>query len=404
MKFSKSRENKKQSFKTENIPLKVTGFVSGKNAEGADAVIAFKGTRVDTGEDITVRLTDRGRDAANPRRTSLDTLSKGFKMGRNEYQVEIGGVMSFKGAWKNGEEYIASWPNVLAFNASDADKYMQHQEAVMLRMFPPKKDEQGKEQGNWRGKVYIFDSNAENHVAGKVEHVADIAATAIGTAQASNTKDPAFCVRLLNENNELLSYGMPGGNFYNKDESRRMNDQEKVQHLTDGINKMLQEQPNTRSINIMNIERLSVSPKSLEANSDGKNQVKTFLAIEKAYNQEDEAGEMETVCKATCLKLGGDNNAFVNGMWPIDPYGPGVMPELIGNVLALGEFEKQKQTEAEVAQKAPQPETAVPVAEESVTQEAPVPPVEVTEPQGPEDMDDNDPFSELDEMCSSPGI
>lgn len=299
-----------------NVPVLVTGFVEDNGQVG------IKGTTIPEGKDVEVFLSTTGKNAENQNRPDLKKLRDGFKIGRTPYQLVPGGVVMFKGAFTLGDtnKMISTWPNVLGYNADDVKKYVGITQVGMLQMSHPNTSKP------W-GSFFAFEPAADKHLVGKTP----VAVAAGIEAKATATNKPAFMVRLLDSNNQVVAYQL-FSHFYIKDESRGMTPAEIAKNVCSQVAEMQAKFALPTTVNIVPADYYKVSPKSLTADEQGKSQLPTFLAAAKAFQQVCDDGEIDLVAKAAWIKLGGDHNEFVNGVYPLEPFGPGVSPVLLGGL------------------------------------------------------------------------
>ena len=330
MVFSKNNGNGKNDSK--DIAVKVTGFI--KNEQGATGVT---GVNMSTGENVTVFLTDRGKDADNPKRNSLAKLEGGYKVSRDKYQLVPGGIVSFKSAFKMKDKdfYLSSWPNVLAHNPSDAEKYVTHAKMAMLTM--------GESDNGPYGTLKVYDCNVNNHIV--ADSFDKIGASVRDLLANSNYQKPGFLVRKMNENGEVIGFQTVMKTWNSVKGQPATTDE-----IADNLVAALKEKANGEaSYNLLPYEQYQVSPKSLETDANGKSQLPKFLTAEKAFYKENEEGGTVVYAKEVYAKLGGDNNEFVNAVHPVDRYGEGVSPLDIGITVHFD----QEQTNTASAQTKP---------------------------------------------------
>jgi hypothetical protein len=304
---------------SKNLAIQVTGFT--KSSDGAMGVV---GTRIPGGERVEAFLTTRGHFASNPERNSIEKLVSGFKMGRNFYKLEEGGIVVFKGAFKpnGGEAYIAQWPNVLAYNAEDAQKYARSVEYGVLRMF------QDQNTGMHRGTFYAY--QAQDLYAGRAPNGDGLAkGTSSFYAQHPNA---SFLIRGLDSDGKVIGFRQVSKFFTDDGDgaTRAMSADEACATVREAAAQM--NAPGGYSV--LPAIRWPVTRKGLVANEAGRSSLAFFLAAERAYVNEVDDGQ-EISAKRSFLKTSEplDNGiVYVNGVYAEDPYGPGVDPLLIGGL------------------------------------------------------------------------
>lgn len=315
---------------TKNLAVKVAGF--SQSSDGVGVV----GTRIPDGEKVEVFLTTRGKMAENPRRNSIEKLRDGFKVQRTQYKLEPGGVVVFKGAFKpkGGTAYIASWPNVIAYNEEDAKKYYKMSEYGMMRLF------HNAETDTWRGS---YDSFAEPHIfTGKSAD--DLAAGAAGFVE----KFPraTFLIRALNERGEVIGFRQISKLFVDDGNgaTRLMTPAEVGKTVAEAAAQM--NAPGGYSV--LPGLHYPVSRKALNGSDEDskKSMLSAFQAAERAFvkvvKEIDDGLEVQEVQSKRCfVKLSEPNDngiVYVSGIYSEDPYGPGVDPLTIGGLRVSAEL------------------------------------------------------------------
>jgi len=375
-----------------NIPVRVTGFTERNNETGA------VGKNLLNGEDITVFLTNKGKAAENTNRNSLEKLKNGYKIGKTQYKLEAGGIVSFRQCSKpeNSDVHFAAWPNVVAHNAEDAKEFAGRCRASMLRMFQ-KKIQEKNDDGSIRhsvrhsGTLYTFMDDPKHHIQGN-----DGQSVQGAVAQfADNAKKPAFLIRVVNDNGEVANLNL-FQKTYNSDEKRDMTGEELSQALAERADELLKETPGT--LNIVPANRLDVSPKGLQGDADKKGAVDHFKVLAKSYIKVGKEGEIDIFCKDTFYKKGGDNKEFVNDVYPVDPFGKGQDPALLGGLKYTPEL-----AAANGANDAPEDNNAAEQQQADAPAEQEAPPAQASNETTDDNMDgdfeppdDDDPFVALD--------
>lgn len=322
-----------------NLPVRVTGFVE------KDGAVGVKGVNLnqDSGEEVSVFLTDRGKAAETPNRPSLEKLKEGFKIGRNKYRLEEGGIMSFKAAFPTNKEktsYMAQWPNVLAYNAQDAKSYVGHANHALLDL--------RENNGRHYGTVFSFNPREDKHIKG--QSGSDIKDQVEEVAQNS-VIPPAFLVRFCDNEGQVVDYQMIVKQ-YNKDEDRPMNAEEMGEYLASYVDYAQNEkfEGQNLNVNVLPAQRYIVSPKSLNVEEGEKSSLDFFKNVKKSFVKELENGEIDIVAKEAWMKLGGDNGEFVNSIHVNEPFGEGVDPVLIGGLRYAPGFQTEEGPTQDTAQ------------------------------------------------------
>lgn len=318
MKFNRKSRQSSGGNHLVNVPVQVSGFT--QNDSGAVGVV---GTDLRNGKEVTVFLTTEGKEAENPNRKSLQALKEGFAIGRNRFTLEAGGLVAFKSVQsRSGDQLVAPWADVLAFNASDRDQYVGQSQSAMLRVF------NNNESGAVRGALYVFENDPELHIKTDISEAV--------AAYAASTTKAAFLVRAVDAEG-VVDYDMTAKR-YNRDANRPMEPAE-IGAYVEGLAGQIQDEHPEASINIVPVTILDVSPKWLA----GEAGVRAVSAISNSYVNEGPDGHVEQVAKTTYFKLGGENNQFVNSIIPTDPYGPGHDPALLGGLKFSSRFEVENE-------------------------------------------------------------
>lgn len=353
-----------------DIPVLVKGFV-----EDGDQV-GIQGVNLVDGTDITVYLTTQGKSAENTNRNSLKKLRDGFKIGRTTYNLEAGGIVSFKQCFPLGDtgKHLSAWANAIAYNEEDAKNYAGRSTAALLQMGTTKDQATGAEVHF--GTLYTFNDQAPAHVLGNDgAAVKEELATVAGQLQ-----NPAFLVRIVDADNQVVAYDFLRKSFYDKEAKARLDGAVIAEDVAGQVDKLLAENPGT--VNIVPAERYSVSPESLKTGDNGKSQLPHFATAAMAFTKKVNAEEYDVFCKDTFYKTGGDRNQYVNGVYPIDRFGAGQDPVLLGGLTY---------SPALAIEAAPtQADEAAPAAEAKTTEA----PAKTTE--APANVDESDPFADLD--------
>jgi hypothetical protein len=339
-----------------NLPVRVEGFVQKDNAFGV------KGIDLRNNKPVTVFLSTEGKAAENAQRKSIQSLKDGFKIGRNTFTLEPGGIVSFKGAFSGRDgDYISTWANVLAFNASDAEQYVRQSDAAMLRMYEKK--------GVHRGTVYIYEADPAAHITGaSAEELREGLAGAVESTTPG--AKPGFLIRALDKEGNVVGFEQKS-KYYHTAQERPMTPSEIAEVIADAA-EGLKQTTGAASLNIVPIDQIMVSAESLKADDKGRSQLGAFQGAEKAYVLPQEDGSIELCCKHSYMKLGGDQNQFVNGIYATDPYGPGDDPVLLGGLSYSPAFDSDHEASTGPATEA-NPEASADEAAEAEYDSAPSP-------------------------------
>jgi len=339
MKLRKPSQPKQNAL---NLPVEVTGFAE----ENGNVGVA--GTNLLDGSDVKVFLTDRGKAASNSRRPTLEKLKDGFKIGRNRYQLEPGGLVVFKASFpQNGtNKYISQWPNVMAYNKESANKYVGMSENSML-------DLQRNQDGKYFGALYTFIDEEDQMIEASTTDHQEVHSQIKGLAEDFNA--PAFMIRFVNENNEVEGVEFLRRKWH-REESRPFEAEDYADHVMKYIESEKDKFPENTRISIVPAERFIVSPLSIngDESGDSKTSLPHFQAAYKSLSKELDNGEVENMAKTTFFQMGGDNGEFVNSVHVVDPFGEGHDPVLIGGLSYSPHFsdeqmEQESQTQNHTA-------------------------------------------------------
>ncbi len=331
---NQSKASNQQQNQAVNLPVEVRGFVDKDGRQGV------KGIDLRNRNEVEVFLSDRGKAAENPNRPSIERLANGFKIGRDKYQLEEGGVVSFKGAFINDEKsYIALWPNVMAYNKQDAVNYVKHSETATL-------DLQKTESGKYYGALYCFENQPEKILSANIQDRETIY-NAVGSA-AQNYNAPAFVVRFVNSDNEVEACDFIRKKWDNEN-GKAFQPEDYASYVAKYVANMQEKLGNDYEVSIVPAERFTISPKGINSGEEdkAKTTLLTFQSAYKALTTELENGDIENVAKGVVFKTGGDNNEFVNAAFVNEPFDKGLDPVLIGglkyspNMVEENELERQ---------------------------------------------------------------
>ncbi len=113
----------------DNLVVVVRGF----EEDGKETDV--RGIEPRTRQEVRVALTTTGPEAENPRRISLAKLRDGYRVQRQIYRLEPGGVIAFSRAVSTGKgTYEAPWPEVLAYDHQQAKETCARFEHGMVIM------------------------------------------------------------------------------------------------------------------------------------------------------------------------------------------------------------------------------------------------------------------------------
>lgn len=333
-----------------NLPVKVTGFVEDGGQVG---VVGEALAGIDKGREVSLFLTTTGHNAQNESRMPISKLRDGFKIGRDKYRLVPGGVVSFKGAFpKEPGQYIGLWPNVLAYNAQDAGQYVRHMDNAVVRLF----EKDGKHFG------YALDLKGGEHFAARTggELVDGVKAFAARAAASDAKPSTAFLLRYLDGAGAVLNYALVT-NTYTKDNGnwRNMSPDETAALIAEVAGEAKEGGTDYKAIDVLPAERLSLSPKSLQGDENGKSNLAYFQGLEQAFNKHLEGGDLEICAKETFAKMGGEHGEFVARIDPVFSRADGADPVLIGGLSyagAPGIDDEQGQPPADEGRQAPAPE------------------------------------------------
>lgn len=312
-----------------NLTVEVEGFETKD-----DGNVLVVGRNISTGEEVKVGLSTEGEMASNPNRNSIKKLMDGYKIGRTQYKLVPGGVIAFSGAFKNSAtgEWIGMWPNVLAHNPEDRKQYFAGGEAVLLRMFERRGDN---DEIRTSGAVDVFDVN--NIKTAKPDELAKVVAELVG-----NYRSPTFLVRGLNAAGEVIGYTLP----LNRNRERVEKDgavtyvarsPESVGQVIAELAEQSIQLPEGGSYSILPAEQFQVSPKALTGDENSRSRKPAFMMAARAFYEM--AGEdRDYKVKEAYMKIGGEHGEFVGGIVPVDPYGKGSDPVLLGGLTYSAEF------------------------------------------------------------------
>lgn len=337
-----------------NLAVCVEGFT--QSTSGAVGVV---GSRVPGGKKTSVFLTTRGHHADNPARNSIEKLRNGFKVQRNFYKLQEGGIVVFKGAFKpqGGEAWLSQWANPLAYSGEDAKKYSKVAFHGVLRMY------QDQNTGGHRGTFY--DYHQGSIFTGKAPDGSDLASK-VG-AFYTGTPVSSFLIRALDEKGEVIGFRAVNKFFLDDGDgaTRSMTPKE----AGDAVVAAAAQMNAPGGYSVLPAARYPVSPKGISGDENGRSKLAAFLAAERAYVTETDDGQ-EVCAKMSFLKLSDpspNGMVYVNGVYAESPYGPGVDPLMIGG-LRVSESLVAEEDHAVVSspgESAPEPTPAGEPAEDS---------------------------------------
>lgn len=333
----KTTPKARQPQKAESLVVKVTEFKFDENKNAVGIV----GVTFPSREKVEVALTDTGKYAENESRKSIQELRTGFKYGRDFFQLEEGGVVSYSKAYKQQDgSYKATWTDVLAYTESDAKATLAFG-ACLVRLYTPRGTRQTitqlrKELGpvtppdklaeevekalplktqRYRGVVQRFEPNhimVANNIVDLQNPLQDFleqprfAPQDNGDGQTSReSMRPGFIVRSLNSEGEVVDYtDIPNYKFF--DGTKSMDITEQVAHVL-GEAQKLQAAELGRTIDILPFAELAISPMALQ--SGVGNKMVGFRKASDACHTRSEDGVIEMFAFPAALKMSMD------GMW-----------------------------------------------------------------------------------------
>lgn len=205
-----------------NVPIEVEGFedVTTKDGEVLRAVV---GTDMVSKEKVSVVLTNRGNDADNARRKSIEDYENGYKFGKEFLQLLPGGIVSIKSAFPMSDSKSASgakilmghWANVLAYTDKAAFRESAPPALQASKNYPIvalargkvyyKKDENGESQFNGGSvHLYVTDSCYNGPLNGITEGMEIPAKMVDKIENKESSSGIGFMVRILDEDGRVL--------------------------------------------------------------------------------------------------------------------------------------------------------------------------------------------------------
>ncbi len=233
----------------------------------------------------------------------------------------------------------------MAYNAADAKKYVDYGKAAILTMHDYKDffDENIPDSDKKRpwGKLTIYNDKSESHIIGnQPDDLFDKTAE-----YANQIKTPAFLIRYLDANNGVLGFSSFWNN-YSKEEGRGLTAPEVAAALVENVTENLKNYSACRTINVVPGRRYSVSMKQLRSTEAKENKLKLWCSFA-SYFYKKTVYQNETYfdfyCRELFAKIGGDNNAFVNGIQFVNPNPDafGIDPVLIGGLQYSAEIQAE---------------------------------------------------------------
>jgi hypothetical protein len=310
-----------------NITIVVSGYE--KDTNGISYVV---GKNISNGQSVRATLTQTGHKAEIPNRPSIDTLKNGFKTGRNRYALVPGGVVSIGNAMQDEKgDWVGDWPNVLAYSPEDAKNYMGGGRHVLLRMSVQSPS------GKVSGTVNRFDEE-------KIKVVDRDGIAAAIESLVTHYVNPAFMIRALNKNGEVVDYTLP---ICRNNEPKEAEGSGRIEWVAKTPAKIGQDVSqiaisslNTKDVlqyNRLPSEQYIVSPIALRPDDRGRSSAGTFLAQEKSFYRTDDSDEREYYAKEAYFKTGGDTGIMVSALHATQPYSDGIDPVLIGGLRYMGQ-------------------------------------------------------------------
>lgn len=313
-----------------NLTIQVTGFVT-ENDRTGKPVDYVEGINLDTNQPVKVTLSTQGIEAENAARKSIKDYRDGFRMGRNEYKMEAGGIMSFRTAFpnKDGTQFLAVWPNALAYNAKDAAEVVRIGRPCSLQVFVRKVTQGEGEAASLSREANAILTEWHHDKAFVVKSAQDLiqAGEHVAAAQAAKLR-PGFLLRAV-EDNTVVGYGV-ANRSYDREQKRELTRDEMVAQVAEVAQQVLQDHPNA-TLEVIPNQVLTVSP--LQLKDGGDKAITKLEAQAKAYLVRLANGDQDLVMKTTDYQVGfAPNQHFVNAVMTRDPYGPGVDPVLAPTV------------------------------------------------------------------------
>lgn len=307
------------------IPMELTGW---SEYEGQTAAV---GRRLDfdhRGETIVVVLTTRDKNSQNRNRRSLDEWRNGFRAFNEHFRLEVGGIVSFKDCRRLADRagngvYVSSWPNILAGNREQVQNVVRGQHVVMRVTV--------RSDGTGWGDVVVF------YPEEAVQCDTDVAVAdhARRLASAMNVPAPMFVLRALNKNNDVLAATHVTPKYTKRvDHNREVfvaPTPEEIGTLARSYAGELRKlSPEITAFNVLPADRFPLSAHTML----GADRIESTELLTKGFRSRDVTGQEIYVAKEALMKLSaaGESGAvrFVNGVYPVNRFGRGANPDLLG--------------------------------------------------------------------------
>lgn len=290
-----------------NLVLRVEGF------ETRDGVEYVKGTSLESGQKVEACLAPM-EDAS--KRRSLMGLSKGFKFGKETYQLKPGGILCIDMARKQADgTYMGRWPTVLAYTENDIG-HVRHG----LFTFCAFETQKG-------GRVsYAIQhaTNPRNFIC--ADQPEGLRAGVKNFSQTTHT--PTFTIRAVKPGTQEVVCWHAVLNNFNKRTQAPCTPDEMAENVVNWANMMRKEHPDVHFDVVPGI-RYNFS-REVVKNDASFNLLKKMSGFFRAREGEFEG---EYLAKKAAIKVGGEHGEYCNELRVIDPYEPGIMPACISPVL-----------------------------------------------------------------------
>lgn len=307
------------------IPLELTEWSE------YDGQAAAVGRRLDNGfegQEIAVVLTTRDKHSQNRNRKSLEVWQRGFNALGQHFKLEVGGVVSFKNCRRvNDRVYVSTWANVLACNREQVANVFKANHAVT-------RVGQGQDGSAW-GDVVVFYPEAS--VA--CRDAAEVRAHAARLAAVEQIQEPLFILRAINARGEVLAAAevMPRRRKQGEhgEETYALPAPEEVGELAHAYARELGARSSeVVGFNLLPADRYLLSPRTM---SDPR-KVEAMLAASQAFREKQSLDQEVYVAKEVLMKMSAPSEAtpgvrFVNGVYPVQPFGRGMNPDLLGGLM-----------------------------------------------------------------------
>lgn len=337
-------KKKFQGGQAENIVMRVTDY----KLDEKGAAVALKGLTFPDKREVEVSLTDTGKAAENPNRSTLNDYRKGFKFGKSTYKLEPGGLVSFSKAYKKPDGgYQATWMDVMAYNSDDAKNYISNGPSV-VRLYTPretksllketsdrlKKEGVPQDQLHWevekklptgtqrfRGVVEMYHPSQSmrgtdaDELRSAVEayfNAPQFKERVLEDGDSARAQaDPGVIVRFLDQEDRVADFSyMPHFEFYQNDQTLTVPEQ--VDYVLDTIRQAQQENPGLVAVDVLPFSEFAVSPMTLKVGNAGQ-KIESFRRAFEGGHPRTEDGEMEVVAHPSLLKFSTDG-LFINAV------------------------------------------------------------------------------------------